>query len=231
MATTFKSSYLGMAYEMLVSYEKQTWNTHSFDEFKYSRRDIISFFNALVMERAIVRSTKRGPHSEAIFSNPHNLLNMCVAGFRDNVIKRFMYISKESHEQIIKNLVDKEIKFYLGGFRGLRGGLRDSYDNTLTVILPGRSWFKGFKQYNLRTDLRITKIYGKGDIEFILPKYHKFLEHEKYQQQENGINIPSDFYSYLSMKSSKDPMVLHQATHMENILQNQHGSFLFWMGR
>jgi hypothetical protein len=228
-----KSSYLCIAYEMLTKAtapgnhkDATVWSTLDFKGYKNS--DVVEFFNLLIAERIIVRSmAARGPNSGSRLINPKRLLALCVDGFADNRLKQFQYVSKLSHDNIIKNLTALNIKFYIGGVQGVRAALKEVRDNRLTILIPEREWFSGYKQQELQLKLGINKVHHGGDIEIVLPRYHRFLN--KLSEIDNpGSRLTPDFYAYLSMKSSKDPMALQQVSHMENILRGEHGSFLNW---
>jgi hypothetical protein len=228
-----KSSYLCIAYAMLIkahipdNYSDPTvWSTLDFPGYK--KNDVVEFFNRLILERVLVRSlAARGPNSGSRLINPKRLLNICIEGFTDNVLKRYYYVSKLSYDNIIKNLTALNIKFFIGGMQGVRAALREVRDNRLTILIPEREWFTGYKQQELQLKLGINKVHHGGDIEIVLPRYHRFLN--KLDEIDNpGSHVTPDFYTYLSMKSSKDPMAQQQAKHMENILRGEHGSFLNW---
>lgn len=217
-----KSSYLGIAYEMLLD-RKKVWSTLMFPGYK--RNDVVAFLRGLADENIISRSrAQRGPLSGAQLINPKTLLDLCVKGFADNTMMRYLYVSKLPHKQVMQNLAATDIHYYIGGFLGVRDNLKEVRDNTLSILITDRSWFSGYKQEELQRKLGIIKVQSKGDIEIILPRYHAFLE--KYHQNENACPIPSDFYTYLAMKTSLDPMAKQQAKHMETILKGQRGSFI-----
>lgn len=241
MNTGFKSSDFCIAFEMLKAAghpsnggkkHKYAWNTTNPLFKAYKRSNIVSFFNTLIIEHILKRAALRGPKSGATLANPQKLLDMCVNGFKDNQQTKYEYVTKQSHKQVIQNLIAKKIKFYIGGFSGVRDGLVESMDNRLIILITDRTYFSGEKQYNLQMDLKISKVTTYGDIKIILPKYHKFLEKEEYQQTNSaGVSIPSDFYTYLYMRSSIDPMAQHQANHMESLLSKKTDSFLYWQGK
>lgn len=222
MITRFKSAYLGIAYEMLTD-PKKVWSTPMFSG--YRRNDVVVFFQALVQEGILSRDrAQRGPLSGARLVSSKKLLDLCVKGFTDHTQARFRYVSKLTHAAVLKNLPALHTKYYIGGFRGVKDNLKEVNDNTLTILIPDRSWFTGYKQSELQMKLNISKVQSNGDIEIILPRFHSFLE--KYHQKETGVDIPSDFYTWLAMKSSPDPMAQQQAKHMETVLRGTNGSFL-----
>lgn len=222
MIARLKSAYVGIAYEMLKD-PKRVWSTPMFPG--YRRNDVVAFFKALVQEGILSRDrAQRGPLSGARLVSSKKLLNLCVKGFSDNKQARFMYVSKLPHDAVIKNLPALHTNYYIGGFRGVKDNLKEVNDNILTILIPDRSWFTGYKQSELQMKLNISKVQSNGDIEIILPRFHSFLE--KYHQEEHGVNIPSDFYTWLAMKSSLDPMAQQQAKHIETVLRGKNGSFL-----
>lgn len=209
MVSRIESSQLGVAYEML-SDPKKVWSTLMFT--CYKSNEVESFFKELVKEGIISRSrVQGGPQSGAVLVNPRKLLALCVKGFADNIMARLEYVSKLSRSEVVKNLEWLETSYYISGF-----------GNILTILIPDSAWFTGIKQNELQKILGISKVQSNGDIEIILPRYHDFLE--KYHRKENGVNIPSEFYTYLTMKSSNDPMAQQQAKHMEAILRDKNGS-------
>lgn len=191
----------------------------------YRINDVVAFFKTLVQEGVLSRDTaQRGPLSGARLVNSKMLLELCLRGFADHTQARFMYVSKLPHHAIMRNVTALHTEYYIGGFAGIQDSLKEVNDTTLTIIIPDRSWFTGYKQQELQMKLNISKVQSNGDIEIILPRFRSFLE--KYHQEQHGVNIPSDFYTWLSMKVSPDPMAQQQAKHMETVLRSTRGSFL-----
>jgi hypothetical protein len=222
MIARLKSAHLGIAYEMPKD-SKRVWSTPMFHGYRIN--DVVAFFNELVKEGIIYRDrAQRGPKSGARLVSAKKFLDLCVKGFTDNKMARFMYVSKSPHAEIISNLPLLHTKYYIGGFLGVKDSLKEVSDNTLTILIPDRSWFTGYIQNELQMKLGISKVQSNGDIEIIFPRYHGFLE--KYHQEEGGLPIASDYYTYLAMKSSQDPMAQQQAKYMETALRGKHGSFL-----
>jgi hypothetical protein len=193
--------------------QKKVWTTHLFD--CYKTNEVESFFKELVKEGILSRSrVQNGRQSGAVLVNSRKLLALCVKGFADNIMARLAYTSKRSHPEVVKDLQWLETDYYIS-----------ESDAILTILIPESSWFTGTKQNELQKILGINKVQSGGDIEIILPRYHDFLE--KYHRIENGVKVPSDFYTYLTMKSSHDPVVQQKAKQMETLLKTTQGSFLY----
>ena len=216
-------SHFIMAQEFL-SYPDKTWVTTDF--FYLNRPAVVKFFTSLIKEDVMKRKSAFGPASRALVIHPEKLLELCIRGFKKSESKVLNFISKESSANLIKELKDHNIEFFLGRFSGVKPKLVYSTDSHLSLLLPDPGIFQGKKLDFFQMDLGFYKVKFGGNINIILPRYKKFLR--RHVQKIKNVLIPSDFYSYLYLAASQTPMAKPQAEFMEAKLKGVYGNFLAW---
>lgn len=219
----FKDSFFCIAYELLMNPKKKL-TTRDFKNYKHA--DVVGFIGSLISENIVKRDIHFGRRSFSILKNPGKLLDLCIDQFKNSEKKSYLFTSQRINSEILSDLKEKNIEFYLGRFSGIRTELQNTYDNMLTILVPDKKYFEGYYLQELEYDLGIGKVRIGGNILFVLPRYKKFLR--RYAQDFGGYKIPADFYTYLNMAAMNNPLGKPQAENIIKRLRGKDANFLSW---
>lgn len=220
----FKDTYLIMAEEILSNPQRR-WSTLSFNN--HDRNSVVLFFKYLVKEKILLRPSDFGRNAGSILNDPAKLLDLCVQAFSYSEKRSLNMISNIALNELIERLQHSGREFYCGGFSGVRNELKLVADNHLKIYFTDAADLRSVKFKMLQMDCSCFRSSFGGNVIFIEPIFKKFLKLNS--QIENGISIPSDFYTYLSLKVDKNPMSVPQLENFYKKLGGLNGSFLSWL--
>lgn len=212
-----------MSYHILTE-KNRKWTVRDFEKYKISKRLAADFYNLLIDKGILARKNPFGPKSFCLLKNSAKLKKMCVEQFVIPEKKTINFVSTRDLRDILKEIKNLRIEFYLAKFSGIKPNLRYVQDEKLYIFLPDLNLFRYESISMLEKKLGIHRVNGGGNMLVFLPRYRKFLRHNF--QEINGFRMPSDFYSYLDMSTLPNPRGQEQADNMLAKLKNQEGSFV-----
>ncbi|MBN1412211.1 MAG: hypothetical protein JW969_15305 [Spirochaetales bacterium] len=216
------TSYI-VAHRFLCEPERK-WTTLDFPG--CHRPAVVRLFNYLIGEGVLQRNEARGRNSHSLLVSPAKLLDLCIENFNTNEEKVLSFVSKRPEDDLLQDLLRLKVEFYMGRFTGIRRDLIYSTVSGFSLLLPDRSVFSGDDLAEFQLEFKLLKVNFGGNITLILPRFKEYLR--KFAVEQEGIRLPSDFYTYLYLSNSDNPVALPQKEFIEKEIGGVNGNFLAW---
>ncbi len=209
----------------LLTEKGRLWKVRDFEKQGIIPNVVSQIFKSLTDLGILKRPTALGCKSFCELKKPEKLLKLCIEAFHHNPYpKVFYFISKLNHSELIEKLKGSKFELYMGKLSGVSERFEYSKDSRLHLFCPDKSLFLQKNIQYLEWNYALHRVHSGGDVILYLPRYKKFLREN--HQSKAKIKIPSDFYTYLDLSSSSDPMAQAEAEYMKKQLQKEEGSFV-----
>jgi hypothetical protein len=203
MQSAFSDNFFIMSHRLLAE-KKRRWHTRDFKDEKIKKEKVSSFFRALDEEDALERPVTSGRNSFSILRSKNKLLRFCIQKFSYGDFHTSAFVSNKSLIEIVQGLESIGFEIFRGGMTGIPFRHQTVVQNRMDLLCPFASFFTKKNYQRILYDLEIHHVFEGGNLFISYPRFRKFLRYRFLS--DDGMKIPSDLYTYLSLKTSPLPM-------------------------
>ena len=228
--TDLKSSNFFIVATELLKAPGKPWSSGGFQK-QGVTKNVASSILRILEKKDVVEwagGRRRGRGAYCVLRTPEMLLRQCVENFMDQDLRRESFVSNRSAEEIALALQEKGYEVFLGRFEGLPKEYRYVHDGRGEILCLNSKIFTLANRERLIWELSLHHVSKGGNIFISIPRHKKFLKYQTLEQ--DGVKIPSLFYTYLSLKNWDYPMAQAQIEHLEKCLKKEGKFFVQGMG-
>ncbi len=203
MTLTPSDNFFIVAHRLLEEKNKK-WHVRDFAKELINPEKAGAFFKVLEREDILERPIHSGRSSFTILRSPKKLLRFCTEIYPQNELKTVSFVTHKNLKETVSGLESLGYEIFRGGINGIPLRYQSVVQNRMDLLCLTPSFFSRKGYQKILYDQDIHRVFEGGNLFITHPRFKKWLR-SRFVLDED-MKIPSDLYSILSLKKSRNPM-------------------------